>query len=65
MTRAAAVKGQFTIIGTSKCWGQIIKYFDKLSKTSQKGSLELQKFENCTTVACTESIETTRWKHKA
>ena len=53
MTRAAAIKGQFDIIGTSK-------YCDKLSKTSQKGSLELQKFDNCTIVGCTESIETTR-----
>ena len=37
----AAVNGPFDIIRKSKCWGKIIKFFDKRSKTSQNSSLEL------------------------
>ena len=40
--------------------GQTIKFFDKLSKGSQKGNLELPKIENCTTTACTELIKSTQ-----
>ena len=60
MTGETVINGRFDIIRTSNCWGLIIKVFDKLSKTSRKGSLELQKVENWTTVAGTELIETTR-----
>ena len=54
------VKGRFNIITTSKCRGQIIKFFDKLSKIIQKVGLEQQKIENCTAVACTELKEGAR-----
>ena len=37
-----------------------MKFFDKLSKTSRKGSLELQKGENWIAVTCAELIEATR-----
>ena len=42
MTERTVVNGQFDIIITSKCWGQIVKFFNRLSKTSRKGSLKLE-----------------------
>ena len=55
--RETVVNDQFDIIRTSKCGGQIIKLFGKLLRTSQKGSLQLQKVENCIKGACTRMIE--------
>ena len=60
MIVGTVVNGQCNIIRISKCWGDIIKYLDKLLKTSRKGSLELQKTENCTPVDITELIEATQ-----
>ena len=60
MTVGTVVNGQYNITRISKCWGHIIKYLDTLLKASLKGSLELQKTENCTAVAITELIEATR-----
>ena len=60
MTEGPVVNCQFDVIRTSKCWGQIVNFFDKLLKTSGKDSLEMQKIENWTTVAsCTELTEAT------
>ena len=60
MIGKTVVNGRFNIIGTSKYWGPLIKFFDKLSKNSRKGSLDLEKVENCTTLACIVLIEATR-----
>ena len=60
MTDETVVNIQFDVIIASKCWGHIIKIFNKLSKTSLKGSLELSKVENCTTVACTGLTKATQ-----
>ena len=54
MTWGSVVNNRFNIIRTSKRWEQIIKFLDKLLKTSQKGSLHLQKVEKWTRVAYTE-----------
>lgn len=35
----------------------IYQIFDRLLKTSQKGSVQLEKVENCATLACRELIE--------
>ena len=59
MTGGTVINDRFDVIRASKYWGQIIKLFCKLSKTSRKGSLELQEVENCTTVACIELTEST------
>ena len=32
------------------------QFFEKVSKASRKGSLELQDVQNCTTIACTSLI---------
>ena len=53
MNKEPAVNGRFNIIRTSRSRGQIFIFFDKLSETSQKRRLELQKVENWTTVAKT------------
>ena len=37
-----------------------MKFFEKLSKTSRKHSLDVQEVENCVTVTCTKLIEATR-----
>ena len=62
MIGATIVNGRFDIIRTSRCWGKFIEFFDKSLKTSRKDSLELQKNENWTTVACIELIEASRSK---
>ena len=60
MTEETVINGGFDIIRTSKCWGQIINFFDKLPKNSRKGSLKLQKVKNGAKDASTELIEATR-----
>ena len=59
MTEGTIVNGQFYIMRASKYWEQVIIFFNKLSKASQKGSLGLHKVENWTTVFCTELVEAT------
>ena len=45
MTGRTAVNGQFGIIRTSKCEGQVIKFFAKLSETSLKAAENCAKLE--------------------
>ena len=54
------VNSQFDIIRTSKWLGLIIRFLNKLSKTSQKDGLELLQVENWKTVAWTKWKQTTR-----
>ena len=60
MNQGTVINGSFHIIRTWKCREQIIKFFNKLSKTNQKYSLELQKVKHCLTIACKEVIEATQ-----
>ena len=60
MNQGTVINSSFHIIRTWKWWEQIIKFFNKLSKTNQKCSLELQKVKHCLTIACKEVIEATQ-----
>ena len=46
MTERSVVNGEFDIIRAFNVADKLSKFFGKLSKTSRKGSLELQKVEN-------------------
>ena len=63
MTERSVVNVEFDVIRAFNVADKLSKFFGKLSKTSRKGSLELQKVENWTWIASKELTEST-WQEK-